>query len=319
MPTLVPMNNVVLVTGSTAIDQTGFFNGSFKDYQSKYPINSLNMSFQLAGMKTSFGGCAPNIAYGLHQLGISAIPLSSAGRDFRDHYLPHLQRLGINVDYIAIDDDEEHSASCMMLNDKQGNQIIGFYPGPGTPFRKLPSELEEINQVALTILGPEAPALTLKQARDLAGLSVPMLFDPGQVISDFDRDELLEMLSLASILIVNDFEFSALQANAELTAEEVFSQVAEVVVTQGANGADIHHKGQLVHVDALPDVDIVEVTGSGDAFRAGYTYGILNNLSLSERGQLGCVMAMLNLVMPETQNYRTSLAEVLALQKKYYG
>ena len=308
----------ILVTGSTAIDQTGLFAGSFETYQARYPIKALNMSLPLGGMRTSFGGCAPNIAYGLNLLGVAAIPLSSAGRNFRDQYEDHLRQSGINIDYIAVDDSVEHCASCMMFNDSEGNQIIGFYPGPGTPLRKLPSEIPEIDEVRLVILGPEAPALTLKQARDVAALDIPVMFDPGQVISDFSREALLEMLSLASILIVNDYEFRVLLENSELDAAAVLNWVDEVVVTRGSQGADIHQRGDFWHVDAIADVEVVEVTGCGDAFRAGYAYGVLKRLSPDQRGQLGCVMAMLNLVTEKTQNYHTSLAEVLALRDKHY-
>jgi adenosine kinase len=89
-------------------------------------------------------------------------------------------------------------------------------------------------------------------------------------------------------------------------------------VTHGSQGADIYLHGEFWHVDAIPDVEVVEVTGCGDAFRAGYAYGILAGLAPDRRGQLGCVMAMLNLVTQETQNYHTSLAEVLALRDKHY-
>ena len=65
--------------------------------------------------RISFGGCAPNIAYGLSMLGIESIPLSSAGRNFRDRYRDHLVEAGVNVDYIAIDEDSENSASCLMI------------------------------------------------------------------------------------------------------------------------------------------------------------------------------------------------------------
>jgi adenosine kinase len=89
---------LILVTGSTAIDQIGSYDGSFEEYQSSYLVNAFNVSFQLTEMRTSFGGCAPNIAHGLTQLGIDAIPLSSAGRNFVDQYKAHLINLGINID-----------------------------------------------------------------------------------------------------------------------------------------------------------------------------------------------------------------------------
>ena len=73
------MTGSVLVAGSTAIDKTGLYDGDFAEYSENYPVNALNVSLQLASMKTSFGGCAPNIAWGLAQLNVPALPLFSAG------------------------------------------------------------------------------------------------------------------------------------------------------------------------------------------------------------------------------------------------
>ena len=309
----------VLVTGSTAIDQTGFYDGSFRQYQKQYPMEAMNASFQLAGMRTSFGGCAPNIAYGLHQLGVDVIPLSSAGRNFLDHYRSHLLDLGINIDYITVDEAQEHCASCLMINDDLGNQIIGFYPGPKDPKRKLPHEIIQISDVKLAILGPEEPGLTLRQARDLSELSIPIMADPGQVTATFVKEEILELLRLADFLIVNQYEHEIIKTNAQLDDKALTSMLHELVVTRGEHGVDVYSDNQVHHVDATPEVDIVDVTGCGDAFRAGYAYGYLCEQSVEEKAQLGCLMAMLNLKSPETQRYITSADNLTELRSNTYG
>jgi adenosine kinase len=313
------MKTIILVTGSTAIDQTGIYDGSFEDYQANYAIKAFNVSFQLADMRTSFGGCAPNIAHGLTQLGIDAIPLSSAGRNFVDQYKAHLINLGINIDFIAVADDVANCASCMMINDVHGNQVIGFYPGPDNPRRQSPETLPFIDNIVLTILGPEEPELTLRQGRILFEHNVPLMVDPGQVISAFSRDQIRELLKLARYLVINHHEFEVLKTNGELTDEEVFSQVPEVVLTRGDKGVAIYSREGICHVDAVPDVKVDEVTGCGDAFRAGYAYGIVNNFSLTERGQAGCIMAARNLENPETQRYRITATELDVLRTTIYG
>ena len=313
------MKTIILVTGSTAIDQTGIYDGSFEDYQASYAIKAFNVSFQLADMRTSFGGCAPNIAHGLTQLGIDAIPLSSAGRNFVDQYKAHLISLGINIDFIAVADDVANCASCMMINDVHGNQVIGFYPGPDNPRRQSPETLPFIDNIVLTILGPEEPELTLRQGRILFEHNVPLMVDPGQVISAFSRDQIRELLKLARYLVINHHEFEVLKTNGELTDEEVFSQVPEVVLTRGDEGVAIYSREGICHVDAVPDVKVDEVTGCGDAFRAGYAYGIVNNLNLTERGQAGCIMAARNLENPETQRYRITATELAILRTTIYG
>ena len=236
-------------------------------------------------MHTSFGGCAPNIAWGLCQLGVKALPLSSAGRNFEDRYSAHLRANNIETKYIAIDENSENSASCVMVNDSVGNQIIGFYPGPDSSKRKLPSEITEIDSIALAILGPEAPTLCLRQARDLARIDVPFVFDPGQVVGDYERNDILELLSLADYLILNMHEFGVLQTNGELSAEDIYSKVSEVVVTNGAEGVDLVSGTKTLHVQAVNGIEIIDVTGCGDAFRAGYLYGVINQFDTLEREQ----------------------------------
>lgn len=313
------MKTIILVTGSTAIDQTGTYDGSFEEYQSNYPSKAFNVSFQLAHMRTSFGGCAPNIAHGLTQLGIDAIPLSSAGRNFDDQYRTHLIDLGINIDFIAVADDVANCASCMMINDAHGNQIIGFYPGPINPERQSPETLPFIDDIALTILGPEEPDLTLRQGRILFERNIPLMVDPGQVIAAFSRDQIRELLKIARYLVINHHEFEVLKTNGDLTGEEIFSQVPEVILTRGDKGVAIYSREGVCQVEAVPDVEVAEVTGCGDAFRAGYAYGIVNNLNLAKRGQAGCIMAARNLENPETQRYRMTATELARLQTEIYG
>lgn len=313
------MTHRVVVTGSTAIDQTGFYGGSFRDYQNDYNVEALNASVTLSGVRTSFGGCAPNISYGLHLLGVEALPLSSAGRDFRNQYEAHLRDLGISTDYIYVDEQVPHSATCLMLNDGVGNQVIGFYPGPVDPKRHAPAEISGIDQVDLAILGPEIPTLTLRQGRAFAALNIPILVDPGQVIPEFNADDIRELLSLADYLVLNDHEFTVLKTNGLLTNQEVFSSVPEVVITHGGAGVDVYKDGDRQHIDAVANVEIVEVTGCGDAFRAGYAFGILEQLPHRQRAQLGCIMAMKNLQVTETQKYTMSAAELAALNAQYYS
>lgn len=309
---------IVLVTGSTAIDQTGSYDGSFEQYQTDYPINAMNVSFQLSGMKTSFGGCAPNIAYGLNLLGVDVVPLSSAGRNFRDRYESHLQSRGIETAYIMVDESIENCATCLMMNDRDGNQVIGFYPGPKNPKRHLPHELPMIDQVALAILGPEEPELTLRQGRDLASLSIPIMVDPGQVTAEFDQRQTRELLSFADYLVVNTYEFEVMKTNGGLEADDIRELVPEIVVTRGEGGCDVYQGDRSTHVHAAEAADIVEVTGCGDAFRAGYAYGILNGCKVSARAELGCIMAMQNLGAPETQQYVIDEALLLTLQASIY-
>ena len=234
----------VLVCGSIAIDFLGSYPGSFAKYQEKYPINALNFSLQLGDLRMSFGGCGMNIAYGLKQLGIHCTPLTAAGANFEDHYRAHLEALGIDLTHIVVDHDYPQCATAIVLSDLEGNQITAFHAGSSpSPKRKLPSEIPDIEHFDLAVLAPEDAPIMLRQARDLNRLGVPVLFDPGQGISEFSRNDVRELLDLSDYVVVNVHEWEIMQLNGRLTASEIIANQRQTIVTHSAGGADVFGPG----------------------------------------------------------------------------
>ncbi|HAK52498.1 MAG TPA: hypothetical protein DCM54_11440 [Gammaproteobacteria bacterium] len=310
----------VLVCGSIAIDFVGQYNGSFANYQDRYEINALNISLQLSDLRTSFGGCGMNITYGLHKLSIPVIPLTAAGANYMDHYHQHLVEMGIDTAYIAVDASLPRCATALVISDKNGNQITGFHAGASPSLlRKLPSEIEGISHCRMAILAPEDAPIMLRQARDLASLRVPIVFDPGQGISEFSKTQIRELLELSSTTIANSHEFEILQHNAELSTEEIIGMQDKLIVTRGINGVDIYESGKKLHVPGVENVGIVDPTGCGDAFRAGYIYGLMKDYNPEVCARVGCVMAAVNLESIDTQTFEIDAASLRARYEKAYG
>lgn len=297
--------NKVLVCGSIALDLLGRYAGSFADYQQKYPIDALNFSLQLSYLRTSYGGCGMNIIYGLNRLGVDGVPLTAAGANFEDHYRDHLDALGIRTDYIVVDTEYPQCATAIVFSDELGNQITGFYPGASpSPLRPLPRDMDCIDEIAIAVLAPEDAPIMLRQARDLADLGIPVVFDPGQGISEFSADDVRELVDLCDYVITNAHEWEILQLNGRISAGEIIDQTRQVIVTRSAGGVDVYRPGEdRVHVPALRPERIVEVTGSGDAFRAGYVLGLLEGRSPRDSARMGTLAATYNLEAAETQRY----------------
>jgi adenosine kinase len=310
----------VLVCGSLAIDHILKYKGSFADYQDKYQIQALNISLQLTDYHTCFGGCGMNITYGLAQLGVDCLPLSAAGLDFNSGYRQHLESHGINSRYIAIDSTFEHSAHCTLISDPAGNQITGFYSGAAASSQRLlPSEIEEINTITLAILAPEDAEIMLRQARNLSELGVPVIFDPGQGIEGFSQEQIQELLQLSRLVMVNSHEYDILLTNSRLAHEDLLKWMDLVIVTRGANGVDLYQGADNLHVDAVSTAEIVDPTGCGDAFRAGFICGLVESFAIRECAQMGCIMAAESLCSPDPQRYQLNRPALLSRRQQIYG
>jgi adenosine kinase len=309
----------VLVCGSVAIDLIGQYQGSFKQYQENYEIQALNISLQLAEMRSSFGGCGMNITYGLNRLGVNCVPLSAVGANYQDHYQAHLLSLGINTDYIAIDEKYDQCATCILVTDDTGNQITLFHPGAAMSDKRiLPGEIEGIENCQLAVLAPEDAKVMIRQARELNRLAIPMIFDPGQVLDKFDQAEIHELIGLSQYAIFNQHEFDMLLTRSGLTEANIRSQLQQVIVTRSEKGVDIYEGTTKTHVDAVPANSILDPTGCGDAFRAGYVYGLILGLEATPCARLGSLMAAENLRSPETQNYSIDSSTLKAAYKTMY-
>jgi len=310
----------VIVCGSVAIDLLGSYAGSFEQYQSQYPVRALNISLQLQRIETSFGGCGMNITYGLNLLGVDVIAVSAAGKDFNDRYKDHLESQGIDTQYIVVDEDYEHSAQCVIFSDQEGNQITAFNSGASqSPKRILPSQVRDIDKVGLAILAPEDAPIMLRQARDLSRFDIPMIFDPGQGIADFTSEEIRELLSLCGTVIANDHEWKIIQTISGLTDAQI-KGTNDVIVTRGELGVDIYHKNEApLHIDAVSSLEVIDPTGCGDAFRAGFVFGKLQDFTTTHAAQLGCIMAATNIGIPQTQHYKISPETLVERCKAYYS
>ena len=105
-----------------------------------------------------------------------------------------------------------------------------------------------------------------------------------------DFREILQ--SYASLFFANATEAESIAdvKGGEAAARELARYCGMAAVTDGANGAFIATRDDFVHVPAVP-VTPVDTTGAGDAFAAGFLYGINHGESLEEAGRHGVELA----------------------------
>ena len=117
------------------------------------------------------------------------------------------------------------------------------------------------------------------------------LYDPAQQIPVLSADMLRDGISGAYALFGSDYEFELIKQKTGWTQQEIVSKVQTVIVTYGAKGSDVITARDVVHVEACPAQALIDPTGAGDAYRAGYIKGMLMGFPAESCARLASVVA----------------------------
>lgn len=300
----------IVLTGSIAFDYLMSFPGYFKDHIMPEHLESISLSFLVDDMVRQPGGVAANIAYSLGLLGERPRLVATAGVDFRE-YRQVLDDVGVDTSGVKII-EEKFTASFFVNTDLSNAQIASFYAGAMAD-----AGLISMAELGLTgndyvIISPNAPDAMVKYALDCQELGVPYIFDPSQQIVRLNKEDLIKGIKGAHALFGNEYEFELLQKHTDMSAEEILSKLAFAVITLAESGSRIYQNGTfLCDVPAFPPKRVLDPTGVGDAFRAGFFKGYLNGLDLELCAQMGALAATYSLEEMAPQNHHYNLKDFI--------
>ena len=313
-----------LICGSVAYDTIMNFEGKFADQILPEQIHILNVAFLVPTMRREFGGCAGNIAYNLSLLGGDPIIMATVGGDAKP-YLDRLKQLKIDVSHIR---QIEHAftAQAMITTDQSNNQITAFHPGAmdESHLNQVSDVLAERSKNAkgiakFGIVAPDGRQGMWEHCHQLAEANIPFIFDPGQGLPMFNGPELLELVNIASYLAVNDYEGEMLAQRTGLSLAKVAERVKALIVTKGAEGADIYSAGKCISIPPVPAVKVTDPTGCGDAFRGGLLFGLENGMDWETTGRLASLMGSIKISHQGPQNHQLSKDQITEQFKSAFG
>ena len=304
-----------LISGSMAYDTIMVFNDKFGNHILPDKTHMLNVSFLVPDMRREFGGCAGNIAFNLNLLGGEGAPIASVGKDF-GAYDVWMRNSHVSTKYIQVLDDE-FTAQAYITTDLDDNQITAFHPGAMNHAHTQPIPTDA--GITLGIVAPNGRDAMIAHAQQFHDAGIPFIFDPGQGLPLFNGDDLKQFISLATWVIVNDYESSLIADKTGLSIDDISGQVNSYIITKGGEGSDIYTKDGVINIPAVKPEAIVDPTGCGDAYRAGVIYGLQNKLDWATTGRIASLLGAMKIACPGTQNHRTNLASFKALYQKEFG
>ncbi|MGB4235324.1 MAG: carbohydrate kinase family protein [Methanoregulaceae archaeon] len=287
------MRTVIHVTGHTAIDHIA-------------RVDSLprpNNSAIITDRKIFYGGGAANIAAGIACLGGVVTLVSAVGDDFPgSDYDSWLDSLGVRKEISVV--PSTHTPTAFMFTDEEGDQITFFEWGASGVFREL-----EPPPYPFVHMATADPVYNVK----VASCAEFSSFDPGQDLHRYTKGQLLDILSHISILFANNHEVDGMCKITGLSREAIIGQVPMVVFTCGSRGSILYMNGEDWHIPAIP-VRMVDPTGAGDAYRAGFLTAFTRGIPPSSCARVGTVCASF---VVESAGCQTNLPDWKRMADRY--
>ena len=290
-----------VVIGSTTADllvvSPESLTGSAKD-----GFQAGNLVFTDTPTRLSMGGNGGNSAYVFAGLGLPTALCSSVGQEALGNTLVDwLEARGVNLDGLTRSDTHATSTSVILMTDAS-NQFVFHHLGATACIRSedLPKSLIDEADVLLATSYPIVPnmraggfARAIARAHRSGAITA---LDIGPSIGDpVTLDEIIPLLPVTHYLIANTHEIGRLMGKEdwETAASRLLDAgVQNLVVKRDEAGTSLRGRGANVDVPAFAVSAVVSV-GAGDAFNAGFLYGVKQELPPEQAIRFGNAVAAL--------------------------
>jgi len=305
----------ILLTGSVAYDYLMTFPGLFKEQILPERLASISLSFLVDSMSKQRGGIAPNIAYTMALLGEKPRVMATVGEDFGD-YRAWLDEKGIDTSLMKVIPGL-FTASFFATTDQASAQIASFYPG--AMGESATQSLKDLpNKPDLVVVSPSAPDAMMKFPAECRELGIKYLYDPSQQVLRLEGNELARDMEGAYFLFCNDYEFDLISKKTGWDLKQILKHVKVLVITRGNQGAHLYTDGQEVFIPTVPEEEIVDPTGVGDAFRGGFLMGYSRGFDWKLCGEIGSLAAVYCLEQRGPQSHSYTKKEFVERFRKHF-
>lgn len=233
-----------------------------------------NTSVDIVEKHRYFGGTGANIATVAASLGVPTALVSYVGSDLPDEFRRNMESRGVDLSEVETVDGYETS-TVMIVTDEEQNQVAFVYQGPMRDMDDFDLLTARASESSIVHISTGRPGYYLRLMERLRSSGKEISFDPAQEIHHIWSAETFPRgISLADTFFCNANELrTALRYLGMERPEELLGKVKTVINTRGGEGSIAYTADGARSVLAARPGAIVDPTGAGDAFRAGYYAG----------------------------------------------
>ena len=246
---------------------------------------------------TVSGGSVANSIVGLSQLGnevgfIGKINDDELGQKYEDG----LKKENINYFY-SKKKGSSPTGTCLILITPDSERTMCTFLGTSAKINENDIDIQSIKKSEVTFLEgylwdegePKSAFDKVIQNSNKIAMSLSDLF-----CVERHKNQFFDLVkNKIDITFANEQEITSL-INAK-NFEEIVSFGKEIgkilVITRGENGSLAINKNEVIECESKKNLKIIDLTGAGDLFAAGYLHGYFNNLSIKESLEKGTEMS----------------------------
>ncbi len=236
------------------------------------------------------GGAAANTAYACAKIGLASAFLGKLGENdvFGRKIIEDFNEVKVNTALIKYSKDYGTGSAYVALN-KKGDRRIYAHSGAANYLSKkdvLEQELKATKVILLSSLknlDPFIEATTIGRKNNIT-----VILNPGMLIIDQGLENITKLLEKIDIFILSQREFTTLLNITKELDEKIIVEKAKsllecgikvLVITMGEKGAFLLTDKESELISSAKVNQVIDTTGAGDAFSAGFIYGYVKNLS----------------------------------------
>ena len=256
----------------------------------------INECFSRMQTHLATGGSAGNAIRGMAQLGAATGFIGKVGDDtYGNFYRDSLLKRGTEALLLVSNTLPSGVASTFISLD--GERTFGTYLGAASTLKAEELSLEMFKDYAYLFIEGY-----LVQDHDMILRAIELAKEAGlQVCLDMASYNIVagdhEFFSLlvnkyVDIVFANEEEAKAFTGKEPEEALDVIAKMCSIAIVKvGAGGSLIRKGTEEVRVDAVPVKKVVDTTGAGDYFAAGFLYGLTCGYSLEKCGKIGSILS----------------------------
>ena len=242
------------------------------------------------------GGSSANTISALASLGLKTGFIGKVGKDSEGEFLIRdFESFGVDTSNVIV--SEGRTGVAMVFVDREGRRAILLDPALNDTIKFDEIDLNYVKDFRLLHLSSfvckvswESFESQKRLAEEFEGI---VSFDPGSVYAKFGLDKIKPLIKQTNVFMPNEIEIELLTGLDYREGAEVFLKWCDaVVVKRGEKGCYVASDEGCYEVPAYK-VKVVDTTGAGDAFNAGFLYGLLKGKNLEGCAKLGNYLASL--------------------------